>query len=458
MPRKGNKRKKTRTHGNNTVPEGAVSLSEDFKRDQEALSNVPRSIVAKTSKVAPMVSHLVKDIRKMMGPYTAAHLKERAYNRMKDFAGMASSLGVSHLLMLSQTEKNIVLRVAKSMTGPTVHFRVKEYSLAKQIKAMQKRPAENALAFTTPPLVVLNNFGSAEAADGMQHVRLMRIMLQNMLPAIDVKTVKLRECRRVVLFNYRKEDGMVELRHYAIKAQPVGISKSVKKIIQNKIPNLGGLTDISEFVRDGKMGDTTGAASDSEAEDVGARVTLAEKYRGRGNGATQQSAMKLTELGPRMTLELFKCERGVGEGDILYHKFQHKTPEEADATKQRIEKARQLKEQRRKEQESNVARKAQEEEERRLAKKARRTAREQAREASADSDEGDARRKRSRDDDDDENEEDDDDDDDDDEDEDDEVEFSDDDDDDDDEDEDDEVEFSDVDDGGEEEGDDSEAD
>ena len=186
-----------------------------------------------------------------------------------------------------------------------------------------------------------------------------------MLPSIDVKTVRLSECRRVVLFNYNKEDSSVEMRHYAIRAQPVGISRSVKRIIQARIPNLGSLTDISEFI-EGNMG-TGGAASDSEAEE-GANVTLSEKYMGRGNSASQQSAMKLSELGPRMTLEIFKVERGVGEGDVLYHKFQSKTPAEAAALKKRIEKDKLLKEQRRKVQEDNVARKKAAEEEKRLVK------------------------------------------------------------------------------------------
>lgn len=69
----------------------------------------------------------------------------------------------------------------------------------------------------------------------------MKIMLQNMLPTIDVKTVRLSDCRRVVLFHYRKEDGLVELRHYAIRATPVGVSRSVKKIIQGKVPDLSSL-------------------------------------------------------------------------------------------------------------------------------------------------------------------------------------------------------------------------
>lgn len=34
-----------------------------------------------------------------------------------------------------------------------------------------------------------------------------------------------------------------------------------------------------------------------------------------------RSAIKLVELGPRLTLELFKVERGFHEGDVLYHKY-----------------------------------------------------------------------------------------------------------------------------------------
>ena len=38
---------------------------------------VPKSIVAKASKVAPQVSELVRDLRKIMNPYTASNLREK---------------------------------------------------------------------------------------------------------------------------------------------------------------------------------------------------------------------------------------------------------------------------------------------------------------------------------------------------------------------------------------------
>jgi len=52
-----------------------------------------------------------------------------------------------------------------------------------------------------------------------------------MFPTINIKTVHLHDCRRVVLFHLNK-DGVVEMRHYAIRANPVGVSRPVKRIIQ----------------------------------------------------------------------------------------------------------------------------------------------------------------------------------------------------------------------------------
>jgi ribosome biogenesis protein SSF1/2 len=200
-------------------------------------------------------------------------------------------------------------------------------------------------------VLVLNNFNQSDE----QHVKLMKVTFQHMYRTINVNTVKLGDCRRVVLYHYLPESGQVEMRHYAVRASPVGISRNVKKIIQSKIPDLGNLEDISEFVEGNAGG--FGSVSDSEAEEEGSRVTLPERYVGRGNAKAQLSAMKLVELGPRMTMELFKVEQGVNEGDILYHKFVHKTPEEAAAIKARIERERALKEQRRRVQEENVKRK-----------------------------------------------------------------------------------------------------
>jgi len=50
----------------------------------------------------------------------------------------------------------------------------------------------------------------------------------------------------------------------------------------------------------------------------------------------QQSAMRLVELGPRLTLEIVKVENGFGEGDVLYHKYVSKTQQEAKEIKEKV--------------------------------------------------------------------------------------------------------------------------
>jgi len=382
MPKVGGKRKKRRTHGSG-APEGATVLGDggasaplSSKADAAA---VPRSIVAKASKVAPQVGELVRDLRKLMSPYTATKLREKKFNRMKDYAAVAGHLGVTHILAVSQTKSNVVLRVGRYPDGPTLHFKVLKYSLARQVRALQKRPYESPGAYVTPPLVVLNNFGNSEEVQ----VKLMRLTFQHMFPTINTKTVKLSECRRVVLYHYHKDTGTVEMRHYAIRAQPVGVSGAIKRVLQARLPNLGDLEDIADFV------EGTGYASDSEAEDDGAKVVLADRYLGRGNAKTQQSAMKLSELGPRVTMELFKVEQGLSEGDILYHKYEHKTAAEAAKLKARAEKKRLLKAQRKAEQDANVARKKEEKEAKRQEKMERKRKRAEEGDGTGDDDDDD---------------------------------------------------------------------
>ena len=350
MPKVGGRRKKRRVHDIKSVPEGATILDNGvaapLKKEEAA---IPRSIVAKASKVAPQVSELVRDVRKLMSPYTATKLREKRFNRMKDYAAVAGHLGVTHILALSQTKSSVVLRIGRCPEGPTLHFKVLKYSLARQVRALQKRPYESPGAYVTAPLVVLNNFGTSEEVQ----VKLMRITFQHMFPTINTKTVKLSECRRIVLFHYRKDNETVEMRHYAIRAQPVGVSSAIKRVLQSRIPNLGDLDDIADFV------EGAGNASDSEAEEESSKVVLPDRFIGKGNAKSQQSAMKLSELGPRITMELFKVEKGLSEGDIMYHKYEQKTASEAAALKAKAEKKRLLKAQRKAEQESNVARKKQ---------------------------------------------------------------------------------------------------
>lgn len=69
--------------------------------------------------------------------------------------------------------------------------------------------------------------------------------------------------------------------------------------------------------------------SESEFEDdENNQVTLPQKLSSRGNLENKQSAIRLSELGPRLTIQLMKVEDGLLDGEVLFHELVHKTEEE----------------------------------------------------------------------------------------------------------------------------------
>lgn len=388
MPKRGRRRKKTHTHvADEENVAGTLSNSE--------LVRVPKSLIIRRGKCESVVTDLIQDLRRLMMPYTALNFQEDAsYRKLtlsKYCQHVCLPLGVSHILAFSQNQDRLSMRVAKTPQGPTLTFRVQRFSLSKHIQKLQRRPINAKSLLDSPPIVVTNNFGDQTAPP---QVKLMRITFQNMFPAINVANVKLKDCRRVVLFHLieeespdeKSEDGTpvvkqrVEIRQYAIKATPVGVDKKVRRLIQSKIPNLNKVQDIADYIA-GNANATTSvdAASDSEPEDGSNTVVqLAQNYVGKGNKSQGKSALKLVELGPRLCLELIKVEQGLSSGNVMFHAHIKKTPEEAKAIVEKAEVKTKLKTQRRQEQERNVERKRKLGEEKRDAKKRRKQEREDA--------------------------------------------------------------------------------
>ncbi|KAJ3030414.1 UNVERIFIED_CONTAM: hypothetical protein HDU68_009118 [Siphonaria sp. JEL0065] len=340
----GTRRKKRRTH----VPV-----------TPEAVAAVPKSFVIRaggSQKHAASLAQLVKDVRRIMEPNTASNIKERKGNKLKDFVHVAGLLGVSHLVMFNTTEtaagSKIGLRIGRMPRGPTLFFNVKQYVLAKDVLASQLRPKSPGSDFKCSPLVVLNNFN-----DPAHHVKLMATVFQNMFPPINVQTMKLSDARRVLLFNLDSSTGEIEIRHYSIGVKAIGISKSVKSLIQTNIPDLNKFQDVSDYVL------RSAFASESDVEDgPESTVTLPQKYVGRGNSnakdaANSQRAVKLVELGPRLQLRLVKITEGLCNGEVLHHEFVKKSVEEVKELKEKVALKMKEKALRRAEQEKNVEKK-----------------------------------------------------------------------------------------------------
>lgn len=115
--------------------------------------------------------------------------------------------------------------------------------------------------FRTAPLVLLNNFD-----DSKPELRLASVTLQNMFPSLAVATVKLADCQRCVLFSYDEETGLIHMRHYAIQTKASAASRSIRKVVKDRIPSLHHLDDISEFILGKGAAADGGATSESEAE------------------------------------------------------------------------------------------------------------------------------------------------------------------------------------------------
>ncbi|TYI76532.1 hypothetical protein E1A91_D06G083000v1 [Gossypium mustelinum] len=245
-------------------------------------NKIRKSSVFSMGKLPGPLRQLQMDLRKLMLPYTALKLKIYCLSLFN------GPMGVTHFLVLSKTETSPVLRVAKTPQGPTLTFKIHEYSLA----------------------IVLSGFAAAD-----EQLRLTTMVFKNIFPDIDINTVKLSSCQRIVLLNYNKNTKLIDFRHYSIRLKPVGVSRRIRKFVQNyQVPDLRNLQDMSDFVT------KAGYGSESEADEEAATVNLTSDLS-RVNHASTKSAVKLQEIGPRMTLQLTKIEGGLCSGEAMFSEY-----------------------------------------------------------------------------------------------------------------------------------------
>jgi ribosome biogenesis protein SSF1/2 len=321
---------------------------------------------------------------------------------------MAGPLGVSHLLLFSRSSSgNVNLRIAITPRGPTLHFRVENYSLCKDIVKSLRHPVAGSKAqYLNPPLLVMNNFTSTSTNPSSdqtgvpKHLEsLITTVFQSLFPPISPQSVPLTSIRRVLLLDRISPSTptpdqppyTVYLRHYHITTKVTGLPKSLrrlerveraiagdKKLKSSRIPNLGQREDVADyFLGDRDKGyvsaSETEVESEAEVEYLAPQVkkVLSRKERdaaranagldgsepGRQGAGVEKRAVKLTELGPRMNLRLTKVEDGLCSGKVLWHEFVHKTKEEEKAMDAVWEKRNAEKAERRRIQKENVERK-----------------------------------------------------------------------------------------------------
>ncbi|KAJ7972966.1 PETER PAN-like protein [Quillaja saponaria] len=179
---------------------------------------------------------MMQSLRISFLPHTAFNLKEKKWNKLKDFLNVSWPLGVTHFLMIWKTAKAPYLRFARISQGATLTFKIHEYSLVADIARSQLCPRFPQYLFRNYPLIVLSGF-----VNGDSHTKLIASTLRNLFPQIDLESRNFSSTRRIV----------------------------IRRFVQNhQVPDLRNLQDVSEFVA------KAGYESESEADDEAASVTL----------------------------------------------------------------------------------------------------------------------------------------------------------------------------------------
>jgi ribosome biogenesis protein SSF1/2 len=310
---------------------------------------------------------------------------------------MAGPLGVTHLMLFSRSKSNRTnLRIALTPRGPTLHFQIEKYSLCKDVAKAQKHPRGGGKEYTSPPLLVMNNFTTPQTAENTatpepvlkQLESLTTTIFQSMFPPISPQNTPLSSIRRIMLLNRETtEEGtyVLNLRHYAITTRRTGVSKRIRRLDPaeqrqrekkgHALPDLGRLEDVADYLLDPAAGGYTSASeteldTDAEVEvlETGTRKVMSrkeilrrdagtDKVRPKSGRNVEKRAVKLVELGPRMKMRMVKLEEGVCEGRVMWHEFLRKTKGEEKEMESKWAERREEKEQRRKVQKENVERK-----------------------------------------------------------------------------------------------------
>ncbi|KNB41355.1 hypothetical protein JH06_5758 [Blastocystis sp. subtype 4] len=170
-----------------------------------------------------MVQDLVKNFRTIMAPNTAAHLVERRTNSVKDYINVAGPYGVTHIILFTKMRTLPRMRIGCFPQGPTLHFRVEEYTLTRDLLKTTSKGIDTISPYFHSPIL-------------------------NMFPVIDPEKIDVKNCRRVLLLQYDKASNSIFLRHYSISRSLVGVGKAINSIVKKKvIPDLSKMTDISEY-------------------------------------------------------------------------------------------------------------------------------------------------------------------------------------------------------------------
>lgn len=336
------------------------------------------AIILKRGRVGPYLRKLVKELRTTMYPYTAINLKESKSNSVKDYLSIVDVYGLSHMMMVTNTDKNSYIRFSRMPRGPTVTLKINDYALAAGIyeqktkehdhNPLKIKPKPLTKSFNHIPLVIMNGFNSNKISEDYQEpVKITAMLLQSFFPPINLNEIQLKKCKRVVLFNLTFEQNdegknipIIEFRHFDIDIEKYSMKKTISNIINNKKTDLSKFDNISDYILK-QSGYTSG--SDNEDPTLGlCEIIQDEEMKSEKNKDEngEKIKVKLHEIGPRLNLKIQKIEEGFLKGNVTFHSYMKKSKKEIKELMDKIKEKRKIKKERKQEQEENVQKKKEE--------------------------------------------------------------------------------------------------
>ena len=86
---------------------------------------------------------------------------------VKDFVNVAGILNVSHMLMFTRTQVGPYLKVCRFPRGPTMTFKVDNYTLSRDVRSALKRQVTYEKQYLNHPLLILNGFSTSNEESGV---------------------------------------------------------------------------------------------------------------------------------------------------------------------------------------------------------------------------------------------------------------------------------------------------
>jgi ribosome biogenesis protein SSF1/2 len=169
------------------------------------------------------------------------NLKENENEKIKNIMKLSANFNVGSILMFSSTEKNNLLKIAKTPKGPTFTFKINKYTNNRELQELLPRNKKIDTKNLESPLVIINGFhaGSeskkskkdqeSESEDpskpqdpngnglGQSDRDLLNTMFNNLFPAINLSKSEPKKLKRCVLVDYDAKTESIDIRHYYIR-------------------------------------------------------------------------------------------------------------------------------------------------------------------------------------------------------------------------------------------------